>query len=96
MPPNGASVSVIVMLLPNTGVAFEVVSTSLGTVAFATVSTTTLEVAPLKVVSPGYAAVMESVPTGSAPVVKLATPELLSVPVPMAVDPLRKVTVPVG
>ncbi len=39
---------------------------------------------------------IESVPTARVVVLNVATPELLSVPVPSVVDPSMKVTVPVG
>lgn len=39
---------------------------------------------------------MEFAPTGSTLVVRVATPEVLSVPPPMIVEPLLKDTVPVG
>jgi hypothetical protein len=45
---------------------------------------------------PAYLPVIECVPTASVEVVKVATPLLFSVPVPSAVVPSRKVTVPVG
>jgi hypothetical protein len=40
--------------------------------------------------------VIECVPTVSVDVVKVATPWLFNVPVPSAVVPSRKVTVPIG
>jgi hypothetical protein len=49
-----------------------------------------------KFVSPPYAPVIECVPTESVLVLKVATPEALSVPVPRVVVPSRNETVPVG
>jgi hypothetical protein len=49
-----------------------------------------------KRVSPPYCAVMEWLPAASELLEKVATPEVLSVPVPKDVVPSRKVTVPVG
>jgi hypothetical protein len=47
-------------------------------------------------VFPAYLTVMEWVALLSVVVLKVATPELFSVPVPRVVAPFRKVTVPVG
>jgi hypothetical protein len=59
-------------------------------------SVTAAEVLPAKFVLPLYVAVIECVPTVSAAVVKVPTPLPFRVPVPSAVVPSRKVTVPVG
>ncbi len=48
-----------------------------------------------KLASPGYCAVIESVPTGKA-VVSVATPQAFSVAVPTVVVPDRNATAPVG
>ena len=87
-PLSAARVSVNVMLLPKPGVALDVVRASLGTFAFATVSVILLETAALKFASPAKLAVIASAPTGSALVLRVATPVALSVPVPIAVVPL--------
>jgi len=60
------------------------------------VSATAADVLAAKLESPPYAAVIECDPTVSVDVVKVATPWLFNVPVPGAVVPSRKVTVPVG
>ena len=88
MLPSGASVSVSVTLLPKAGLAFDVASRLLATATLDTVSVMALEVEPLKVPSPPYTAVIVSVPTGRAPVLSVATPVALIVPVPIAVVPL--------
>ena len=54
------------------------------------------DVLPLKLPSDPYSAVIEWVATVSDDVSYVATPEPLSVPVPMLVAPSLKVTVPVG
>jgi hypothetical protein len=59
--------------------------------AFPTTWLTAVDVLPAKSESPPYAAVMESVPTGSAVVVKLAAPPL-SAPVPREFVLFRNVT----
>jgi hypothetical protein len=59
--------------------------------AFPTTWLTAGDVLPEKSESPPYTAVIESVPAGSAVVVRLAAP-LLRVPVPKAVEPLMNVT----
>jgi hypothetical protein len=64
--------------------------------ALFTVWFTVLEVLVLKLPSPAYTAVTEWGPTLSVVVAKVATPEPLSVPVPIVATPSLKVTVPVG
>ena len=57
---------------------------------------TAVEVLVVKSVSPTYTAVIECVPTDRLLVLKVATPEEFSVPVPIELLPSRKLTVPVG
>ena len=65
--------------------------------AMLTLCEKTSEVLPLKFPSLPYTAVMALLlPAASADVVRVATPEPLSVPVPMVVALSMKVTVPVG
>ena len=61
-----------------------------------TFSVTAFEVELLKVASPLNAAVIVSEPTGRAVVLSVAIPVALIVPVPIAVVPLKNVTVPLG
>ena len=56
----------------------------------------TAEVLAEKFVSPPYCAVSECVPAASAEAANVATPLLFRDPVPSAVEPSKKVTVPVG
>ena len=51
---------------------------------------------PPKLLLPPYTAVIECAPAVRAGVANVATPELLSVPVPRVVAPSLKVTLPVG
>jgi hypothetical protein len=60
------------------------------------VSVTIPEVLGAKFALPLYLALIEWVPPVSVDIVKLATPLLFNVPVPSAVVPSRKLTVPVG
>jgi len=60
------------------------------------VSVSAAEVLLAKVALPEYLAVIACVPTESVDVVKVATAPLFSVPLPSAVVPSKKVTVPVG
>lgn len=61
-----------------------------------TVCVSGAEVLAASFVSPPYAAVMECCPGGRDKVVNVATPEALSVPVPIIVAPSLKMTDPVG
>src|SRR5271169_6059401 len=61
-----------------------------------TVWLTADDVLLVKSLSPPYATVIECVPTDSAEVLKLASPEPFSVAVPSTFVPSSKVTVPVG
>lgn len=61
-----------------------------------TVCDRALEVLPVKFVSPPYTAVIECEATESKEVLKVATPEPFSGPVPNVFVPSLKVTVPVG
>jgi hypothetical protein len=61
-----------------------------------TVMVTALEVDETKFASPPYEAVIEAMPTGSVVIERVAIPLPFKVPVPRAVVPFRKVTVPVG
>jgi hypothetical protein len=65
-------------------------------VASVIVSVIAAEVLPAKFPLPAYLQVIECVPTASVEVVKVATPLLLSVPLPSVAVPSRKVTLPVG
>ena len=51
---------------------------------------------PTLLLSPPYTAVTECCPSASVSAVYVATPKLLSVPVPSVFDPSMNVTVPVG
>ena len=61
-----------------------------------TVSVTGCEVLVRNVSSPRYWAVIELVPSGRLPVVRVATPLVFTVPVPRRSRPLKNWTVPVG
>src|SRR5437773_1904196 len=65
-------------------------------VPYFTVCVSLEEVLPLKLASPPYDALIEWEPTASVLVVNVAWPEPFSVPVPRALEPSLKVTVPVG
>src|SRR5271155_3246007 len=54
------------------------------------------EVLAAELPDPAYAAVTASVPVGNRVVVRTASPLPFSVPVPRGVEPLKKVTVPLG
>jgi hypothetical protein len=69
------------------------VTVTVGTV-FTTVTIVAVEVAGLLLVSPEVVAVMGSVPTGKLGTVMVATPPTIGA-VPMGVEPLENVTVPV-
>jgi hypothetical protein len=66
------------------------------TAAAVTVCVKPVEVLELKLLSPLYLARIKWFPTAKADVVKVATPELLSVELPRVALVSRKVTVPVG
>jgi hypothetical protein len=89
--------TVVVVELPLATVALlgERLSVKSGVAALTTM-TTAVEVEGEKFESPAYCAVMESEPVGRVVVARVATPLLLSAPLPRLVAPLRKVTVPVG
>src|SRR5204863_2199820 len=70
--------------------------TSVAVLAFFTVWVSVLEVLPLKVALPPYDAVIGCAPTASVLVTNVAWPEPSRVPVPSALGPSLKVTVPVG
>jgi hypothetical protein len=69
--------------------------TVVAVVAWFTFCVTTAEVLTASSVLPLYSAVIESLPTGSVAMEKVAFPEL-SVTVPREVVPFLKVTVPAG
>jgi len=94
-PPTGESVMVALPDPPSATVMVAGVAASEKAGAM-TISVTLAEVEPALFASPPYCAVMVCVPAVRADVVSVATPEELRVPVPSAVAPSSKVTVPVG
>jgi hypothetical protein len=91
--PDGTC-SVIVSGLFGVGFAFETVGAGKVGESFVTVTVVAGEVAGLLLLSPGVLAVIGSLPTGRFVTVIVATPPD-TVAVPMGVDPLENVTVPV-
>src|SRR5262249_47626966 len=76
-------------------VSFTDSSSSTSVLALATIWTNAAEVAPLKVASPLYWAVMEWLPAPNAEVLKLTVPPLRGRLPEMATAPSKNVTVPV-
>ena len=83
-------------IVPEGGLAAMAPSVKSGGALLFTVTETAEEVLAANVVSPAYEAAIECVPTASVEVENVATPEPLSVPLPMVVEPSMKFTLPVG
>jgi hypothetical protein len=87
--PVPFTVAVNVMLVPAVAVVADAVrDVVVATTAGLTVTVTALELEAASVVVPPYLAIKELLPTGREVVVRVATPELLSVAVPNEVEPL--------
>ncbi len=98
VPPPGlttAIVAVNVTLCPTYGEIGKKVTVVVVDACPTCTFTAGVEVLVWKFESPPYVAVIELAPALNAVVAKVATP-LLKVPVPSEVEPLKKVTVPVG
>ncbi len=93
LPDAGVTVAVNVTEWPTTDGSVE--DASVMVVASSIVTATTLDVLTVKLESPRYSAVSESVPSGSVVVVRVAVLPL-KLPVPREVMPLKNCTDPVG
>jgi hypothetical protein len=91
----GETVAVKVTPLPNVMLLAVVISVVV-VLSVVTVTDTAEEVLPEFLLSPPYTAVIECIPTARVEVVKVATPDPFSVPVPRVVVPSINVTLPVG
>ena len=97
LPDEGATVAVNVTVCPETDGLTEEAKLVVVAIPVAdfTVTVTALDVLPVKLGSPRYSAVSESVPTGSVVVVRVAVLPL-SVVVPREVVPTKNCTDSVG
>jgi hypothetical protein len=96
VPPDGAATDAVKLTVWLTAEGFGD-DTSVMTVAAGFTSwLNASEVLDVKFESPEYTAVMELLPAAPKVFVRVACPLLLSVTVPSAVVPSRKLTVPVG